>query len=85
MLYQNDDYGKDYLLGLRSALGKNYADANIAAEVPFEVTATQPRVADDADPGERRDDLRAPRDADADHSRVRDRSRRSASTRSRST
>ncbi len=40
VLYQNDDYGKDYLFGVRSALGKQYADANIAAEVPFEVTAT---------------------------------------------
>jgi branched-chain amino acid transport system substrate-binding protein len=40
VLYQNDDYGKDYLLGVRSALGKNYADTNIVAEVPFEVTAT---------------------------------------------
>jgi branched-chain amino acid transport system substrate-binding protein len=40
VLYQNDDYGKDYLLGVRSALGKQYADTNIAAEVPFEVTST---------------------------------------------
>ncbi|HUG64814.1 MAG TPA: ABC transporter substrate-binding protein [Gaiellaceae bacterium] len=40
VLYQNDDYGKDYLFGVRSALGKNYADANVVAEVPFEVTAT---------------------------------------------
>ena len=39
VLYQNDDYGKDYLYGLRAALGKSYADANIVAEVPFEVTA----------------------------------------------
>jgi len=40
VLYQNDDYGKDYLYGVRAALGKTYADANIVAEVPFEVTAT---------------------------------------------
>jgi branched-chain amino acid transport system substrate-binding protein len=40
VLYQNDDYGKDYLFGVRSALGKNYADTNVVAEVPFEVTAT---------------------------------------------
>ena len=40
VLYQNDDYGKDYLFGVRSALGKKYADANIVAEVPFEVTST---------------------------------------------
>jgi branched-chain amino acid transport system substrate-binding protein len=32
VLYQNDDYGKDYLYGLRAALGKNYADANIVAQ-----------------------------------------------------
>jgi branched-chain amino acid transport system substrate-binding protein len=39
VLYQNDDYGKDYLYGLRAALGKQYADANIVAEEGFEVTA----------------------------------------------
>ena len=39
VLYQNDDYGKDYRYGLRVALGKNYADQNIVAEEPFEVTA----------------------------------------------
>jgi len=40
VLYQNDDYGKDYLYGVRAALGKNYADANIVAQEGFEVTAT---------------------------------------------
>jgi branched-chain amino acid transport system substrate-binding protein len=39
ILYQNDDYGKDYLYGVRVALGKKYADANVVAEVAFEVTA----------------------------------------------
>jgi branched-chain amino acid transport system substrate-binding protein len=39
VIYQNDDYGKDYLLGLRAALGKSYADANIVAQEAFEVTA----------------------------------------------
>ena len=39
IIYQNDDYGKDYLLGLRSVLGKNYADANIVIQEGFEVTA----------------------------------------------
>jgi branched-chain amino acid transport system substrate-binding protein len=39
VLYQNDDYGKDYLYGLRAALGRNYAAENVVAEVPFEVTA----------------------------------------------
>lgn len=38
-MYQNDDYGKDYLLGVRAALGKAYADANIVAQEAFEVTA----------------------------------------------
>jgi branched-chain amino acid transport system substrate-binding protein len=32
VLYQNDDYGKDYLYGLRAALGKSYADANIVTQ-----------------------------------------------------
>jgi branched-chain amino acid transport system substrate-binding protein len=40
VLYQNDDYGKDYLYGVRAALGKSYADANIVAQEPYEVTAT---------------------------------------------
>ena len=39
VLYQNDDYGKDYLYGLRAALGKTYASNNIVAEVAFEPTA----------------------------------------------
>ena len=39
ILYQNDDYGKDYLYGLRSALGKSYADANIVAQEAYETTA----------------------------------------------
>ncbi len=39
VLYQNDDYGKDYLLGVRAALGKAYSDANIVAQEGFEVTA----------------------------------------------
>ncbi len=42
VLYQNDDYGKNYLLGLRSVLGKQYADANIVSQQAFEVT--QPNV-----------------------------------------
>ena len=40
ILYQNDDYGKDYLLGVRAALGKAYADANVVAQEAYEVTAT---------------------------------------------
>jgi branched-chain amino acid transport system substrate-binding protein len=39
VLYQNDDYGKDYLHGLRVALGKKYADENIIASEAFDVTS----------------------------------------------
>ena len=39
ILYQNDDYGKDLLYGVRYALGPAYANANIVAEEPFEITA----------------------------------------------
>ena len=40
VIYQNDDYGKDYLYGFRAALGKAYADQNIVAQEPVETTAT---------------------------------------------
>jgi branched-chain amino acid transport system substrate-binding protein len=40
IIYQNDDYGKDYLYGFRAALGKAYADANIVSEQAIEPTAT---------------------------------------------
>jgi branched-chain amino acid transport system substrate-binding protein len=40
IIYQNDDYGKDWLYGLRSALGKEYADANVVAQEAVEFTAT---------------------------------------------
>ena len=40
VIYQNDDYGKDYLYGFRAALGKKYADANIVAQEAVEPTAT---------------------------------------------
>ncbi|HLE98562.1 MAG TPA: ABC transporter substrate-binding protein, partial [Gaiellaceae bacterium] len=40
VVYQNDDYGKDYLYGLRAALGKAYSDANIVAQEAVETTAT---------------------------------------------
>ena len=43
VLYQNDAYGKDYLYGLKIALGANYAKANIVAEEPYEVTAPDVR------------------------------------------
>ncbi len=37
VLYQNDDYGKDYITGLEAGLGGKAA--NIVAKEPFEVTA----------------------------------------------
>ncbi len=40
VIYQNDSYGKDYLYGFKSALGK--AKSQIVAEVPFEVTSPTP-------------------------------------------
>ena len=40
ILYQNDDYGKDYLYGVKYALGPAYVRENLVAAEPFEVTAT---------------------------------------------
>jgi branched-chain amino acid transport system substrate-binding protein len=40
IVYQNDDYGKDYLYGILAALGKQYADANVVAREAVETTAT---------------------------------------------
>jgi len=40
VIYQNDDYGKDYLYGLRAALGKKYSDEFIVAQEAIEATAT---------------------------------------------
>jgi ABC-type branched-subunit amino acid transport system substrate-binding protein len=37
ILYQNDDFGKDYLTGFHDAFGKDYAKT-IIAEVPYETT-----------------------------------------------
>ena len=37
MLYQNDDFGKDYLIGLREGLGKR-ADQLIVASQSYETT-----------------------------------------------
>jgi ABC-type branched-subunit amino acid transport system substrate-binding protein len=37
VLYQNDDYGRDYLEGLRTGLG-DQADAMIAAALPYETS-----------------------------------------------
>ncbi len=38
ILYQNDDFGKDYLIGLKEGLGDKAKDL-IISEVPFEVTS----------------------------------------------
>ena len=40
ILYQNDDYGKDYLYGVKYALGEAYVNQNLAIAEAFEVTAT---------------------------------------------
>jgi branched-chain amino acid transport system substrate-binding protein len=40
IVYQNDDYGKDYLYGIRASLGKQYVDANVVAQEAVETTAT---------------------------------------------
>ena len=40
IVYQNDDYGKDYLYGFLAALGKQYADENVVAREAVETTAT---------------------------------------------
>jgi branched-chain amino acid transport system substrate-binding protein len=40
ILYQNDDYGKDYLYGVKYALGDRYVQQNLAIAEAFEVTAT---------------------------------------------
>ena len=38
VIYQNDSYGKDYLYGFRSALGKTLADKLIVGQEAFDVT-----------------------------------------------
>jgi branched-chain amino acid transport system substrate-binding protein len=40
ILYQQDDYGKDYLYGVRYGLGPAYANANISAIEDYPVGAT---------------------------------------------
>jgi branched-chain amino acid transport system substrate-binding protein len=37
ILYQNDDFGKDYLVGLKDVLGDQYAKL-VVSEMPFEVS-----------------------------------------------
>jgi len=38
IIYQNDDFGKDYLAGIRQSLGAS-ADQRIVSAIPFEVSA----------------------------------------------
>jgi ABC-type branched-subunit amino acid transport system substrate-binding protein len=40
ILYQNDDYGKDYLYGVKYALGNAYVNQYLATAESFEATAT---------------------------------------------
>ncbi|MBI4171431.1 MAG: ABC transporter substrate-binding protein [Actinobacteria bacterium] len=40
VIYQNDSYGKDYLVGFKEGLGRKVSQ--IVAEVPFEVTSPTP-------------------------------------------
>ena len=43
MLYQNDDFGKDYLIGLREGLGDK-ADKMIVATKSYETTDPDGRI-----------------------------------------
>ena len=40
IIYQNDDYGKDYLYGFKYALGPAYVRANVIAQEAIEASAT---------------------------------------------
>jgi len=42
ILYQNDSYGKDYLVGFKSALGTQKSKTQIVGEEAFEVTSPSP-------------------------------------------
>ncbi len=42
ILYQNDSYGKDYVIGFKSALGDANAKRQIVGEEPFDVTSPSP-------------------------------------------
>ena len=73
VIYQNDDYGKDYIAGLEEGLGAK--TSNIVGKEPYEVTAPSVTLADREAEGERRDGLRDHRDADEDDPGLRDRGR----------
>jgi branched-chain amino acid transport system substrate-binding protein len=42
ILYQNDSYGKDYVIGFKTALGDANAKRQIVGEEPFDVTSPSP-------------------------------------------
>ncbi len=71
VLYQNDDYGKDYLRGLEAGLGAK--TSNIVGKEAYEVTAPGREVAGGEAPRDRRDGLRDPGDAEVHDPVVRDR------------
>ena len=70
IVYQNDDYGKDYLYGFRAALGKQYADANIVAQEAVETTATSVACQMTRVTGERRHHPRCLPASEPDHVRT---------------
>lgn len=43
ILYQNDSYGKDYVYGFKSALGRTKVQRQVVAEEPYEVTQPSPQ------------------------------------------
>jgi branched-chain amino acid transport system substrate-binding protein len=43
ILYQNDEYGKDYVYGLKTALGSAYYKANVVSEEAYEFGAVDVR------------------------------------------
>ena len=85
IVYQNDDYGKDYLYGFRAALGKAYADANVVAQRAGRDDGDVVAAQMVADPGEWRAGPRDPPAPDADRSDDRDGEGARVSTPSRST
>ena len=76
VIYQNDDYGKDYIAGLEAGLGEQGLQHRRQGAVRGH--RAERRVADREAEGERRHDLRHLRDAAEDDPGVRNRERRSS-------
>ena len=72
ILYQNDSYGKDYLVGFKAALGTAKVRSQIVGEEAFDVLAAHPAVAARAAAGSGADTLDDLRDPDPDDPDVRD-------------